>query len=1380
MADPPGGSGRKAGLSDAKRRLLEARLKGGARTTSTSEPRIAPRPVDEPVRATPYQESIWFLDQLVGDSAAYNIHTALRIKGPLDVEALAGAWNRVTARHESLRLLLVRDADRLFLNFAAVGPMALEHLVLPGTTSGGQEDVMSAAAAFARRPFSIDAGPLCRAGLLTLPGGDHLLVLAVHHVVCDEQSLAVVLADLFAEYRRRTEGDTSEPACPAVDFGDYASGMRRGLAESREADFAYWRDALAGIPDRLDLPTDHPRGDRVTFRGALVSRRCTRALHRELGPVADRGDLYPACLAAYFLMLSRYCGTDDVAVGSPVTLRDNEALANMVGLFVNPVVLRAPAQDGLTAAEFIAEVRRGVHQGLMHRSLPFEALVAELAPLRAATHNPFFQVMFVLETLPELTRVPGLDMELLRLDTGTAKMDLTVFVRRGPDRFEVTAEYNTDLFETATVTAMLAAYEAVLAQLTSSPELPLTEVSLVPWAGSPLTGSMGSRNAPASGDSSAELAGPRVDCDAEPLLPIAIGQAADRAGTRPALVEDTGARTYLQLMQGAAALGDTLAGQGVGPDVPVAILMDHGMDFVEAIVAVQRAGGAYVPLDPGWPDPRLADVLSELAHVRGEAVKVVSTAATAERVRRLGHRPVVPADPAGPKAAATSPVRDLRAEHLAYVIFTSGSTGKPKGVAVEHGNLRHANVGRVNYYGDSPGRFLLVSPLHFDSSVAGLFWTLSTGGTLVLPRPGDRADPRYLARLIAREQVTHTLMLPSVYALLLSHVDADQLATLRTVIVAGESCSPTLVDLHRHRLPAVELVNEYGPTEATVWASAWHAGADPDPVSLGWPIANTSLAVVDRCRNPLPPGAAGELCIGGGGIARGYLNDPGGTAERFVTLGHRPGERWYRSGDRVRQRADGAMEFLGRQDQQVKVRGYRIEPAAIEDALRGLPQVNDAAVTTDPEGARLVAWCVGSVDSGGDDNALRKRLARTLPAYLVPDRFEFLAELPRTGTGKVDRSALSVAAGTRAASNGLASHPASESPAETESQVVPGGSLPALREIWRSLLQTDRVAASDNFFDAGGHSLLGVQLLLEIEARLGRSLPLAVLFEAPTLGALAERIDQRASPSGLRCVSPVRAEGHLAPLFCVHGAIRRVAPHLNPDRPVYLVYRDLGTEDFADLTVEDLARAYLDELRTIQPEGPYHLCGFSFGGQIAYEMARQLVAAGESVGLLGLLDPPPVTNDAYVAILLQRKWAQLREVHGLAGKFGFAWREFRHGLSRVLARQKTYMSARRRESQGVAMATAELQERDRRNYIRASQSYHYPPYEGAAMLVMPERVESVRTAAAAGFADRIGGGLSVRIARGAHAHEDMMKEPHCRWLGEALEEGMRPSRENPD
>ncbi len=1372
MVDQPAGSGRKPDLSDAKRRLLQARLKG--RAASARAPRLARRPPDVPVRATPYQESIWFLDQLIGDSSAYNIHAALRIRGALNLEALAGAWNRVTGRHESLRLLIGRNADGLFLDFNAVGPIALEHLVMPGAETGRESDVMTAAAEFARRPFNMRTGPLCRAGLITLPGEDHLLVLAVHHVVCDEQSLAVLLGDLFAEYRRGAEGDTAEAPQPDVDFGDYASGLGRRLAQTRDADISYWREALAGVPDCLDLPTDRPRGDRVTYRGRLVSRRCIEALHRNLGPVAERGDLYPTCLAAFFLLLSRYCGADDLAVGSPVTLRDGEALAEMVGLFVNPVVLRAPAQDGLTAAEFVSRVRGGVYEALGHRALPFEALVAELAPRRAATHNPFFQVMFVLETSPDLGRVPGLETELLRLDTGTAKMDLTLFVRRDTDCFEVTAEYNSDLFEASTVNAMLAAYEAVLGQIAAVPDQPLTAVSLASPASSKGDPAIAARDAQPPEFPLAELHGPKVECAGEPLLPPAIRAAAGAATAGPALVQDGETRSYAQLLNRADRLAGVLVSIGVGPGVPVAVLLDQGMDFIEAILAIHQAGGAYVPLDAAWPDRRLADVLAELALVRGgQGVEVVSSIDAADRVRRLGHRPVVAPGQDASAGLEAGVCTDLSAEDLAYVIFTSGSTGRPKGVAVEHGNLRHANAGRLNYYGESPGRFLLVSPLHFDSSVAGLFWTLSTGGTLILPRARDRADPRYLARLIASEQVTHTLMLPSVYALLLAHSDAGQLESLRTVIVAGESCSPTLVDLHRRRLPSVEFVNEYGPTEATVWASAWHAGADPDPVSLGWPIANTSLAVVDRWQNPLPAGAAGELCIGGGGIARGYLNDPGQTADRFVALDHRPGMRWYRSGDRVRQRADGAMEFLGRQDQQVKVRGYRIEPAAIEDALRGLAQVDDAAVTPDPEGSRLVAWCVPSDVLERDGPALREALATVLPAYMIPDRFEFLAEMPRTGTGKVDRRALSEAAAVSAGSSTARAR--STATANAGVGAEPGGSatLSALREIWGRLLQTDRVSGDDNFFDVGGHSLLGVQLLLEIEKRLGRSLPLAALFESPTLGALAARIDQRQNPSGLQCVSPVRAEGHLVPLFCVHGAIRRVAPHLDPDRPVYLVYRDLGTEEFAELTVEELAGVYLAELRTVQPEGPYHLCGFSFGGQIAYEMARQLAEAGQAVGLLGLLDPPPVTGNAYVAILLQRKWAQLRAVPSLAGKFRFAFREFREGLSRVLARQKTYQSARRRERQGVAMATAELQERDRRNYIRASQTYPYPPYGGSALLVMPDRVESVRSAAAAGFADRIDGVLSVRIAKGAPAHEDMMKEPHCRWLGAALEEGMK-------
>jgi thioesterase domain-containing protein/acyl carrier protein len=536
-------------------------------------------------------------------------------------------------------------------------------------------------------------------------------------------------------------------------------------------------------------------------------------------------------------------------------------------------------------------------------------------------------------------------------------------------------------------------------------------------------------------------------------------------------------------------------------------------------------------------------------------------------------------------------------------------------------------------------------------------------------------------------------------------------------------------------------------------------------VCIGSPVANTSAWVVDSCLQPLPIGAAGELVIGGGGVSRGYFNDTERGDGPFIRIPVLSDERLCRTGDRVRRRGDGMLEYLGRIDDQLKVRGYRIEPAAIETLLRASDGIADAAVVAQgaPDaGAVLVAWCVadGGAERMPDVDALRAGLRRRLPEYMVPARFEWLGQLPRTPTGKPDRRALAARSPVSVAPGRGPRRPLSE----TEATVA---------QIWQRLLHTDLIDADDNFFDLGGQSLLGVRLLLEVEQVFGCALPLAALFESPTLAGFASRVLARHSTTDFQYVSPIWTGGHLAPLFCVHGAIRRLLPHLGTRRPVYLVYRQFDSDTFADLTVERLAAAYLQEIRRIQPHGPYHLCGFSFGGQVAYEIARKLRAEGETVGMLGLLDPPPVGGSAYTRVLASRKLAQIRSVSGVVPRLAFVVREIPAGLARMLKRRWLHALARFRERRGTPMATALLQERDRRNYIRASQTYRYREYPGSALLVMPERVEEILDTTAAAFDELIQQTLDVHIIRGARAHEDMMRDPFGKTLADILLHAMR-------
>ncbi len=935
-------SDRREHLSAAKQALLEQRLRGQAGRES-GLPGITRRPAGEPARLSFAQERLWFLQQLNPAGGAYHMHHTLRVRGALDLDALEESLNRMIARHEILRTSFAPEAGRLVQLVAPSLRLAVERIDRRDIPPAGRAaEIERLAVQAVQQPFELARLPLLRAAVATFEEADHALILVNHHIISDEWSTGVFWRELAAGYRDCLEKRPAPPPSLPVQYADFAGWQRAWLAEGRALDqLAYWKKQLAGELPLLQLPADHPRPAVQSFRGGLRRRAIPEAIAGRLETLArERGaTMFMTLLAAFYALLYRYTGQADLLVGTPIANRSRPELENLIGFFLNTLVLRADLSGEPRFDDLLAQVRRVALEAFAHQDLPFERLVDEIRPKRDLSANPLFQVMFVYqENQVDAFRLPGLDLELLPIDGGFAKFDLTLFAGREDGNLTLAVEYSRDLFDGETIDRLLSHLVTLLEGIAANPDTPLGRLPLLsPAERTTLLVNWNDTAAPFPADT---------------LIHELIEARAGAAPDQPAVLFAAERLTYRELNERANRLAHALQARGAGAGARIGLCLERSIDLPVAMLAILKAGGAYIPLDPSYPAERLAWMLADSG-----AEIVVTHRRLRERIPGGANRLLlIDADwQAIERFPAANPTRPVGADALAYIIYTSGSTGRPKGVPVSHRNLVHSTTAREAVYPEPVGRFLLLSSFAFDSSIVGLFWSLCQGGTLCLPRQREEQDVAAVARLIDRQQITHILCLPSLYELLLAYGGGEQLSTLATVIVAGEACPTAVVREHAARLPDAALYNEYGPTEGTVWSTVYRMPTPPltGRVPIGRPIPNMQVYVLSPEREPQPVGVPGELFIGGAGLVAGYLNRPDLTAARFIPhpFSADPHARLYRTGDLARFRPDGNLEFLGRVDHQVKIRGYRLELEEIEAVLLEHPAVGQAVVIAREERA---------------------------------------------------------------------------------------------------------------------------------------------------------------------------------------------------------------------------------------------------------------------------------------------------------------------------------------------------------------------------------------------------------------------------------------------
>jgi amino acid adenylation domain-containing protein len=1365
-----------------------------------SIPRV---PEGVPVPLLPGQMSLAFIERLETANGAYNIPVAVALRGALDVPALEHALEALVARHPALRTRIDASGELPAQCVEPHAPIALERL---STTASA---LPAALRDEADRPFDLARAPLLRAVLFELGADEHVLLLAVHHIVADGWSMRVIATDLAELYHARTT--RREPALPEMPLSqaDWAA-WRHGTDADGDAarHLPWWRERLGGL-EPMRLPFDHPAEADAGLAGDHVVVTLPDEVATAVRSLARRASATPymTLLAAFQVLLARWCGQTDVAVGTPLAGRDRVELEPAVGCFVRMLVLRTDLSGGPTFAQALGRVRTAAIESFARQDAPFDRLVAELRPQRERGTNPLFQATFTFDDdRPAVPMLAGLGCEPLTVRTPTAKFHLSLAIVERDGALHCTFEYRSALFSRATIEALAGRFATLLRGAVGTPDAPIGRL--------PLESSEALARLLALGRGAD---GPSPHGEG---IAARVAAVARRMPDAVALVDGGRRLTYAELDACADRLARRLVALGTAPGEIVGLCVERSAAHVVAMLAILRSGAAYLPIDATLPIERAALMLDECATRRVVVDAQGAALAWPAAVRPVRLDPDADAD----VDADTQPFADTRthaemaadlhgtdgeiadacaadrvpdafpdpgADALAYVIFTSGSTGRPKGVKVAQAGVLRLVLG-TDYVALAPGRVVAqASTCAFDAATFEIWGALLNGATLAIVPRTTLLDADALAARLREDRIDTMFVTTALFNALVARRPA-LFASMDTVLFGGEAADGRTVRRVLEAGPPRRLLNVYGPTETTTFATwfdataAWRADPSrvPARVPIGRPIAQTTCRVLDPFGALAPRGTVGELHVGGPGVAIGYLNRPELDAAAFVDDPFEPGARLYRTGDRVRWTDDDAIEFVGRVDDQVKIRGFRIEPGEIEAALRACDGVRDATVVVHehaPGDRRLVAYVVAAAGVAPAVLAaprLRAALRASLPEYMLPSAILAIAALPLNANGKVDRRALPDPAHALAAEAAVRRVTAAPRAAdETETR---------LAALWCEVLDRAEVGPDDDFFELGGHSLLALRLLALVERRFGRTLPLAALFEAPTLRALAAALRDEAPATTTRsCVVPVQPQGRRAPLFFVSGwggallTFASLARELGPDQPLYVLdTAAFDAQEIRDATLPEIAARMVADLRAVCPSGPYRLCGFSLGGKFVHEIARQLIAAGEEVPLLALMDADAPGYPRRRA-LPARLALHLRELVRL-GPVG-AWHHLRERLAWYAAQRRGERERLFDDEVGDS-AVARAMQASADAMLEVWHAFEPGRHAGRMLVIRaarrPLRPSVVDDDPALGWGRLVDGGLDLRVLD--CAHRQMLDAAQAPALARILEDFLAAPAPTPD
>ena len=1284
------------------------------------------------------QQQVWLHGQLAPGVPLYNEVLILERVGLLDQEVLERSFREIIRRHETLRTIFAVEDGSPAQVITELHEMGLPVTELSGLPSQKREAaVLRIATEEARQPFDLTKGPLIRARLLRLSSQNHILVVTLHTIIADEWSLSILAHELATLYEAYSAGEPSPLPDLRIQYGDYAQGQRGWLqGDVLERHISYWRKRLVDIPV-LELPTDRPRPPVQGFRGARESLRLSKSLSDSLKKLSELEEvtLFVTLMAAFQTLLSRYTEQGDIVVGSIVPGRETVDTDSLIGLFSHTVLIRTQIEKDATFRELLWSVRDLSRRDCEYQNMPFDRLVGELQSERDLSRNPLFQVLFSLTPSTSLAQ-QGWDVADFEVDSGAAKVDLQLQLCDRSDGISARFTYNSDIFDAATIGRMARHFETLLEGVVANPDQRLSKLPLL--------------DQEETYQILEEWNNTRTTYPEDRSLHHLLETQVERTPNATAVVLGDEHLTYRELNRRANQLAHHLVRLGVGPDVLVGIFVERSLEMVVGLLGILKAGGAYVPLDPAYPSERIAFMIedSEVAVLLTQRHLLESVPDSRANVVVLdADRHQFATEQADNLVDRNTP------QNLAYVIYTSGSTGKPKGVQIPHRAVVNFMISMSHTFGITEAdRLLSVTTLSFDIAGLEIYLPLIVGASVEIVSREVSSDGYQLLSRLNSSGATVMQATPATWRMLL---EAGWKGTPQLkILCGGEAISRKLATQLLQR--GESLWNMYGPTETTIWSTCSKIESDHETIVIGRPIANTHIFILDERLQPVPIGVAGELHIGGDGLARGYLNRPELTEEKFIAspFANEPGARLYKTGDLARYRPNGDIECLGRVDHQVKLRGFRIELGDIESALRQHRGVHETVVIAredTPGDKQLVAYFVPSQEILPTGAELRDFLKEKLPEYMLPSTFVALEAMPLTPNGKVNRRALPAPEHTNLASK--------------ENFVAPTDGLESqLVTIWESVLGVRPIGIRHSFFELGGNSLVAVRLMHRVDQAFGKHLSIATLFQAPTIEQLSAIVRQKGWSPTWSSLVPIQTRGSKRAFFCVHGVGGNVlrfyalAQHLGSDQPFYALQAQGLNADYPCHTrANDMAAHYVKEIRSVQPEGPYVLGGYSFGGMIALEMAQQLIAQGEEPPLVVLFDTFCVPGQAT----------------SFSGTLGSLSSPFLKMMRSSRSERRAYLSRvatapLRAIHWGLHVATLPRRVRKVRNACLEAAKYYVPrAYPGRVILFRSSReplagLKDPHT----GWGEYVSNGLEVCEVKGNH--DNLLLEPQVRLVAEQL------------
>lgn len=1169
------------------------------------------------------QERFWFLDKLGDETAPFNIVYVAELNGRLDTAALQNAANTLAERHTALQTIFPDESRPVQQHKPSLQPgFVLEDL------SGLPEEARKTRTAqkitaVTHHRFNLKTGPLIHFHLLKTAPNCHILLITMHHIIADGWSLRILIRELSELYTAQVNGRSPNLPPLPIQYTDYAIWQREGLqGQILEQQLQYWQTQLTGAPPTLNLPTDHPRPAIQTYQGAEQTLPLPTDIQQKLQTLAEQhnASLFMVLLAAFQLLVSRLAGQEDVVIGTPISGRSQPEVQNVIGYFINMLAIRTDLTKAPTFSALLNQIRQTTLSAFAHQTVPFEHILEAIAPPRDPGRTPVFQLLFNMLNLGDVAlSLPGITAKRLRGDNPEAKFDLTLYVEETADSgHNLRLVYNTALFTQARMAAFLAQYHHLLRQIAANPEMPIQHYSL------------------AAPDTTPSLPDPT-----QPLpslwagdIPTRFEQQAAAHPEKTAVSDPHDNWTYHELNTRSSQLAHALQQNGIQPGDLIAIYAHRSASLVWALLGTLKAGAAFLILDPAYPPERLRAMLTqanptawlqlEAAPPPPKAVQSWLAQANLRAQFTLPRHANIASSPFWQNLPASPPPRHIQPDQRMYVVFTSGSTGQPKGIVGTHKPVSHFLAWQAQRFGFTPGdRFSLLSGLGHDPLLRDIFAPLWSGAALFIPDPDQLLAPGYLAAWMGQHGITQAHLTPAM-AQLLAMAGADvetAVSTLKHAFFGGEPLTKAVLEKWHDIAPCCTAVNFYGTTE-TPQAMAYAILPDKQPPTtapLGKGIDGVQLLVLTAAGQLAGVDEPGEIVVRTPYLAQGYLN-PADNNGRFATnpFTRQPQDRIYHTGDYGRYLPDGSVSYIGRRDTQVNIRGFRVEVAEIEATLKAHPQVQTALVL--PTGSpheQLHAFVVTTLQPEMLVQTLSPYLEASLPAYMRPAAITAVPAIPLTPNGKVDKAALLQYSET-AVVRPQAVHP--QTPLEAH-----------LQQIWEKTLNVSPIYTNNNFFELGGYSLQAVALLAEVERTFGQKLSLAFFLQSPTIAAMAKALSPETAVSTSQqwqSLVPIQPTGSRPPFFVVHGIgghvlrFRQLASHLPPDQPFYgLQVPYLNDKLPKGMSVPELARLYLSEIKSVQPQGPYYLGGFCFGCVVALEMAKQLREAGEQCQTLVFIDP---------------------------------------------------------------------------------------------------------------------------------------------------------------